>query len=421
MPASSPLPRILSLLVVDDSQVQREHAVKLGRELGIASIYEAADGREALQLLSLLKLPPDLMLIDLEMPVMDGVELIEAMQQRGIAIPFFVASTFESTLLESIEAMARALGLPVLAPLQKPLTLESLRTGLLQMASTTAPKSDAPRRLPALAPERLAEGIAQGEIVVHYQPKVDIRTGLFRGVEALARWCHPELGLVPPDRFVALAEQHGLMLPLTLAVMAQSLAQAARWNARGLKLSVAINLSPSLLDRPQLVQDIEALVQQHGLSPDQVTLELTETSLAAKLGTALAMLARLRMKGFGLSLDDYGTGFSSMLQLARVPFTELKIDRSFVNGASQRKHLRVILQSALEMARRLELVTVAEGVETVEDWSLLQRFGCDIGQGWLFAHAMPAVEITDWMKQHSTRLTALRAQAAATAPLAADA
>jgi EAL domain-containing protein (putative c-di-GMP-specific phosphodiesterase class I) len=117
----------------------------------------------------------------------------------------------------------------------------------------------------------------------------------------------------------------------------------------------------------------------------------------------------MRLKGFGLSIDDYGTGFSSMQQLARIPFTELKIDRSFVNGANQRKNLRVILQSALDMARRLELVTVAEGIETMEDWRLLQEFGCMMGQGYLIAKPMPAAALPSWLKSHNSRLNELRA------------
>ena len=197
-----------------------------------------------------------------------------------------------------------------------------------------------------------------------------------------------------------------------MAIADMALAQAAAWNARGLQLSVAVNLSPLLLDRPALVHEIEDLVRAHCLDPAQVMLEITESSLATCLGTALALLARLRLRGFGLSLDDFGTGFSSLLQLARVPFTELKVDRSFVHGAAQRKHLRLMLASALDMARRLELVSVAEGVETLEDWHLLQELGCTVGQGWLIAPAMPADELPAWRKAHQRQLPRLRAAAA---------
>jgi EAL domain-containing protein (putative c-di-GMP-specific phosphodiesterase class I)/ActR/RegA family two-component response regulator len=404
---------IQSLLVVDDSLVQRSHAVALARELGVVSIYEAADGIEALRLLDMLTLPPDLMLIDLEMPGMDGVQLIEAMHDKQLQIPFIVASSRESALLESVEAMARALDLQVLATLRKPLCAAALRGALQQWQGCSRRSRKAPiGPASALDACNLRQALCNNALSVHYQPKVDMRTGLLRGVEALARWQHPELGWVPPDHFVALAERSGQIHALTLAIADQALAQAASWAARGMRLSVAVNLSPLLLDRPALVREIEGLAQRHGVQPSQLVLELTESSLAACLGTALALLARLRLRGFGLSLDDFGTGFSSLLQLARVPFTELKVDRSFVHGAAQRKHLRLMLESALDMARRLEMVSVAEGVETLEDWRLLQQLGCTVGQGWLIAKAMPADELVGWRKKHQAQLPLLRAETA---------
>ncbi|HSI57421.1 MAG TPA: EAL domain-containing response regulator [Ideonella sp.] len=409
MPAA--LPQLASVLVVDDSTVQRDYAIALCRELGVQMVYEAANGSEAVDLLTMLVLPPELMIVDLEMPGMDGIELIQQMSLRKLDIPLIVASSREQSLIHSVETMGSNLGLRMVAGLQKPLQLETLRGALRHFDPLTGASSAKPaRKLPSFAVETLAAAIDQGGISVHYQPKVDIRTGIVRGVEALARWQHPQFGFVPPDAFIPVAEKHGLIHRLTLSVMAQALAQVAVWNTRGLRLSVAVNFSPRLLERPSLVQEISALVDRHGLQTDQVVLEITESHVVAYLGTALGVLARLRLKGFGLSIDDYGTGFSSMQQLARIPFTELKIDRSFVHGAHHRRNLRVILQSALEMARQLELVTVAEGIETVEDWQLLQHFGCTIGQGYLIARPMPADDLPRWLKGHQKRLHELRAE-----------
>ncbi len=405
-------PGIASLLVVDDSVVQRRHAVALCRELGIELIYEAGNGREALELLSMLILRPSLMIVDLEMPCMDGVELIQQLHRRQLDIPFIVASGREIALIQSVETMSGVLGLRVLAGLQKPLKLDQLAGALARYSErhSAAPEEDAGAQAP-FAEDELAQAIDHGEIVAHYQPKVDMRTGIVRGVEALARWQHPKLGLIPPGRFIALAEQAGLIHALTLAIMEQALAQAAIWNSRGLKLSVAVNFSPRLLDAPGLVEESSALLEHHSLQAEQIVLEITEGSVAACLGAALGVLARLRLKGFGLSIDDYGTGFSSMQQLARIPFTELKIDRSFVHGAHQGKNMRVILQSALDMAARLELITVAEGIETLEDWRLLQELGCTVGQGYLIAKPMPAAALPRWLKSHHRRLPELRAEA----------
>lgn len=403
---------IETLLIVDDSPLQRLHTVGLMRDLGVEMIYEAGDGQEALDLLALLKLPPSLVIVDLEMPGMDGVEFIQHLQERKQNFPIIVASSRETSLLASVETMIEALGMHVLGALQKPLNQEKIMGALKSFNSNPGfpAKDDA---LPAVCEAELAAAIRNGEIIAFYQPKVDIRTGMLKGVEALARWMHPTNGMVPPDRFIPLAEQSGLIHELTLSMLTQAMAQAALWNERGLPLKVAVNLSPLSLDIPGFVQKIVDLLAQHALQADQMVLEITEGSVVANLGTALGTLARLRLKGFGLSIDDYGTGFSSMQQLARIPFTELKIDRSFVHGAHARQNLRVILQSALDMAKRLELVTVAEGIETIEDWRLLQESGCTIGQGYLIARPMPANDLPVWLKGHHRRLGELRPPTAA--------
>jgi EAL domain-containing protein (putative c-di-GMP-specific phosphodiesterase class I) len=294
--------------------------------------------------------------------------------------------------------MCRVLGLRILAALQKPLRTEAVVAALDELAQQPV-RREARKALPIDAAQ-LAAAIEQRQIQVHYQPKADIRTGAVRGVEALARWQHPTLGAVPPDQFIRLAEQCDLIHPLTLHVMNEAMLQVAAWQARSLHLSVAVNLSPQLLERSDIAQEIASLQQSHQLAPEQIVLEVTESSVVSRVGTALGVLTRLRLRGFGLSIDDYGTGFASMQQLARVPFTELKVDRSFVHGAHERDNLQVILRSALDMAKQLGLTSVAEGVETMQDWRLLQQFGCAVGQGWLIARAMPGAEVGRWLKQY---------------------
>lgn len=396
------------VLVVDDSSVQRQHAAELCRSLGVARVHEACDGREALALLASLPAPPTLMVIDLEMPVMDGFELIQQMSKRGLRIPSIVASSREGALVRAVEVMAATLGQPLLGGVAKPLTADVLAGALEGSHRGCAPTAGAGLAQPSIAPDRLRAALDAGLLVPHYQPKVDIRTGLVRGVEVLARWTDPQLGAVPPDRFIAIAEQHDLIVPLTQSIADQAMAQVARWNAHGMVLSLAINLSPLLLRTPGLVEHVTGLLSRHGLAAGQLVLEITESSVVGYDAVTMGVLGRLRMRGVGLSIDDYGTGFSSMQQLARIPFTELKIDRSFVHNAHRQSHLRVILQSALEMAGRLGLVSVAEGVETLEDWRLLQRFGCTVGQGFLVARPMPGEALPRWMKSHEARLPELR-------------
>ncbi len=395
-----------SILVIDDSEVQRQHAVRLCFELGAQEVHEACHGRQALEVLAKLSPLPSLIIVDLEMPEMDGIELIETLQERGVRIPIVLLSGHGDALLDSVQSM----GASVVRGLRKPLERADLRGVLLELISPAAPVIER-RRAPRtpIDPPMLVEALRSGGIVPHFQPKVDTRTGLLRGVEALARWHHPLLGMVPPDEFIPMAERMGLIHDLTRSMVEQSFAQCAAWQSRGMRLTLAINMSPQLLANPDIVGEICAQQVRHGLPPSQVVLEITEGSMVETSSAAHSALVRLRLRGFGLSIDDYGTGFSSLQQLSRIPFTELKIDRSFVHGAHRRKSLRVILESALELARRLHLSTVAEGVEHLEDWRLLQDFGCTTAQGWLIAKAMPPEELPAWNRAHGARLATLRA------------
>ena len=400
MSSSGELQAIDSVLIVDDSSVQRRLGAALCRELQIDRIYEAEDGMAALALLDTLSGAPGLLIVDLEMPKMDGPELLDALSARRIRSPIIVASSRESALRHSVEDMGTALGLRILGSLPKPLTYASLGA-LLQRQPETARTPQA--KAQPVDPEELRTALEQGEITVFYHPQVEIGTCRVRGLEALARWQHPTLGWVPPDAFIPVAEEHGLIHALTLQVMDLAMAQAALWSRHGLDLSIAINLSPLLLNRADLVQEISEMQSRHRLRAEQVVLEVTESSLLREVAIALGVLTRLRLRGFRLSLDDYGTGFSSMQQLTRIPFTELKIDRSFVHGASERESLQVILRSALDMASELGLETVAEGVESLEDWHLVRRYGCTMAQGWLLAKAMPGDQFEPWLQQLRTQ------------------
>ena len=401
MASNAGLRAIDSVRIVDDSGVQRSIGAALCRQLQIGRVYEAENGVAALALLDTLATPPDLLIVDLEMPKMDGPELLEALSGRRVRSPIIVASSRESALRHSVADMGTALGLRILGSLPKPLTDASL-VALLQRR----PETGQPARPKAqtVDPQELGSALEHDGISVYYHPQVEIGTCRVRGVEALARWLHPKHGWVPPDAFIPVAEEHGLIHMLTLRVMELAMAQTARWSRQGLDLSIAVNLSPRLLERSDLVQEISELQRRHRLRAEQIVLEVTESSLLRELAVALSVLTRLRLRGFRLSLDDYGTGFSSMQQLARIPFTELKIDRTFVRGASERESLQVILRSALDMASELGLETVAEGVESVEDWHLVRQFGCTMAQGWLLAKAMPGEQFEPWVQQlHSQR------------------
>jgi len=404
-PSSGLLPG--SLLIVNDSVLERARLASLARGLGVAAIHEVPSGREALQCLEpgRLPAPPAALLLDLEMPGMDGITLIEQLHARGAHIPLILVSGKGACLLQSVGYMVEQLGLPLLGVLPKPVDAEALAGVLCGPHAATAVRparalvSDRPGVLGPTGTE-LALAIASGQIHVHYQPKVGFAHCNPVGVEALARWTHPVLGQVPPDVFIPLAERMGLIHALTLSVLDQSLRQVAAWNAMGLRIKLAVNLSPRLLESRGLVEEIVQAQQAHGVAPSQITLEVTESASAHQFVSAISTLARLRLKGFGLSIDDYGTGYSSMQQLAKIPFTELKFDRSFVQGAVRYENYRVILSTSIQMCQKLGLVTVAEGLETQDEWDLLRDYGCVMGQGWLIAQPMPADALTAWMQAY---------------------
>jgi diguanylate cyclase (GGDEF)-like protein/PAS domain S-box-containing protein len=241
----------------------------------------------------------------------------------------------------------------------------------------------------------LPEAIEDGQIVVYYQPKFDLQTGALSGAEALVRWQHPQFGLLGPGAFVALAEQTGLMRPLTLRVLGDALAQCAAWKAEGLELPVAVNLgAPNLLDLG-LPGDVQALLDEHGVDPSLLQLEITETIVAADPVRVIEIMKRLIDLGVSLSLDDFGTGSSSFAFLRELPVQELKIDKSFVFGIEDDPGAATIARTIVELAHNLGLRAVAEGIETEAAYATVRDCGCDAGQGFLMGKPMPAAELSE--------------------------
>jgi diguanylate cyclase (GGDEF)-like protein len=247
------------------------------------------------------------------------------------------------------------------------------------------------RRLTLLSDLRAA--IDNHDLVLHYQPKADLRSRTISDVEALVRWIHPELGLVPPNDFIPLAERSGLIAPLTEYVLREAIERAADWNTRGIHLRVAVNLSVRSLMDLDLPNRVARLLMEAGLPPAQLELEITESTLMADPVRALRVLEPLSAMGIRLSIDDFGTGYSSLAYLRQLPITEIKIDRSFVAAMNTSENDAVIVRSTVEMARNLGLEVVAEGVETPDIEDALERLGCDYMQGYLLSRPLPADEL----------------------------
>jgi diguanylate cyclase (GGDEF)-like protein len=243
----------------------------------------------------------------------------------------------------------------------------------------------------------LRRAIDSGELVLHYQPKEDLRTGKVTGAEALVRWLHPERGLLAPGEFLPAAEHTALMRPLTLHVVDQALAQCRRWHDAGLDLTVAVNLAvANVIDRgfPDAVAE---LLERHGVAPNRLQLEITENVVMADPARGLEVLDRLRTIGVSLSLDDFGTGHSSLAYLTRLAVDELKIDRSFVWEMGSDAGAAAIVRTTVELARALGLRVVAEGAEDATTWEQLRKLGCDLSQGYHLSPPLPAIELESWL------------------------
>jgi diguanylate cyclase (GGDEF)-like protein len=264
-----------------------------------------------------------------------------------------------------------------------------------------------PRRLGLLSELRAA--IADGQVILHHQPKLDLRTGLVVGTEALVRWIHPTRGVVPPTEFVPMTEHTGLIRPLTVHVLHQAAAQAVQWSRRGLDLSVAVNISARSLHDGALVHDVSTCLEETGLAPRLLYLEITESTLMSDPVRAKQTLEALASMGVQLSIDDFGTGYSSLAYLHELPVCEVKIDRSFVSRVTTNQHGGIIVRSTIRLARDLGLRSLVEGVEDADTLEWFRDAGCDHAQGFHIGRPMAAAAFDDWLIARTSRTVAAAA------------
>jgi EAL domain-containing protein (putative c-di-GMP-specific phosphodiesterase class I) len=284
--------------------------------------------------------------------------------------------------------------LKVLGVLSKPVSQKALVDVLDQITAASSPKSQ--RDTVRITEADLERGIDADEFFFHYQPKVSTRTGKMESAEALARWQHKDHGLLFPDAFIALSESGRLIHPLTEKLVERGFRQLAAWQNDGFTTHLAINLSPSMLSDVSLPGRFEELARKHSINPEKIIFEITETGVAREELIYLEIVTRLRMKGFALSVDDFGTGMSSLQRLEALPFGELKIDRQFVDGAHKSPAKLAILQASINLAKTLGQKSVAEGVEVREDWDILIENGCDLAQGYFIARPMSEQALPAW-------------------------
>lgn len=390
------------ILLLDDEPFMLELNSHLLATLGYSAVSTHGNAAAALASFDEPRGPPDLILLDLNMPDMDGIEFTRHLVEKGYAGSLALISGENERTLQAVSTLVQAHHLKWLGFLRKPVSLQALAALLTKWSPPASRQTSAVKA--AYSADEVRAAIANGELVNYYQPKVSLDDGRVVGVETLVRWQHPTDGLVFPDQFIGVAEAHGLIDELTRVVLHDALAQTRVWRDAGLALRVAVNVSMDNLSALSFADFVIAVAAVSGVSPVDVVLEVTESRLMADLRATLEILTRLRLKRFRLSIDDFGTGHSSLTQLRDMPFDELKIDRSFVHGAHTNPTLRAIFESNLALARQLGIEVVAEGVEDRADWEFLRRSGCDLAQGYFMARPMPGAELSGWLASWTARL-----------------
>lgn len=385
---------LASVLVVDDDPVMCEVAASYFRKSGASQIAIAHSGKDALEIVERLNDAIDFILLDLKMPEMDGVQFLRHMQDRAFQGMIGIISGEGAAILTLAIELAKKHALNVVGPFAKPLDPAELDAVL---SSHGASDRSVPRGHSVTTTfGELEEALHRRQIATHYQPQIDATTGAIRGVEALARWHHPERGLISPAIFVPMAEDSGLMPLLTERVIENVVSHVETLDRVCPGLTVSINLGAAVLSDTAFPDAIVTMVDQCGIDRNRFILELTESKLVQDSADPMEVLARLDLSGFELSLDDFGTQFSNIEQLTKFPFRELKIDRSFVGSMTTDDRSKATVESCLSLGKRLGMRVVAEGVETNEDWEILANLGVDIIQGFLIAKPMPIDEHVSW-------------------------
>ncbi len=336
-----------------------------------------------------------LVIVSLVMVSVDGVQVLRALAERHCEATIIITGDVDRRILSAAERLARARQLRVAGSLKTPVDEAAARRLLGDSASY--PGEGGSRLNIQVARTELMQCLDDGLVDVYYQPKIDVRTLEFVGVEALVRLHHPNHGLLQPSAFLAMAEESGLIGELTRAVVDMAFEQSAKWLEDDLRLQVAVNVSPLLLTDLELPDVLSSMASMHEIDRESIVLEITESWLSTDEVAALDILTRLRMQGFNLSIDDFGTGYSTMARLNDIPYSEMKLDQTFIRNAASDREARAIVESSIELGHKLGIKVVAEGIEKQEDWDLISELRCDEGQGYFIARPMHGTEVPAWL------------------------
>lgn len=377
------------LLIVDDEPAICKSLTAAAEGIG----FDVAFARNRSAVLGTLReFAPTAILLDLQLPDSAGIELLRLFADQQCDAKVLVVSGDNARVHEAAIRFGTARGLNMAGSLRKPLSIPQLQDVLSDFLAGT------------WTVDELSTAISRGDLSVHYQPKLTRcrTTGswIVDGAEALLRWPHPVHGNIAPSEFVPVAEDAGLMLPLTDFVLQRTLEQINFWQSRGLDLNIAVNVPPNLVSDEEFPERLCECLAHHGVENKRFVLEITESVTEDDTPLLVHVLARLRLRGVQISIDDFGCGFASLKRLLHLPFNELKIDRSFVTEIGRSDEARQVVGTMIELAHGLGMTVCAEGVETRESLAFLEARGCDRVQGFLVSKPLASADfelfLRDW-------------------------
>ncbi|KAB0569858.1 diguanylate phosphodiesterase [Pseudomonas palleroniana] len=376
----------LSILIVEDHPLQHIYLQHLLSELGDFSLEAAEDGKQALERLR--QRDFDLVLTDLLMPGMDGVQFIQCLANLRCKPALAIMSAASRRMLMAASLVAKNLDVEVIGLISKPVAVDALRSLVEQLKTKVHRPSPALTEYLDIDRHTLVQAMGNGQLQAWFQPKKSLANGRIVAAEALVRWMHPEQGVLLPAAFLPAIKAFELEERLLWVVLKQAIHAQERWRQRGYEIPVSINLPTHLLNSHDLADRLLEFVLHYNGIPGMICFELMECSVPQDISNFYAGACRLRIKGFGLSQDDFGKGYSSYLNLVSTPFTELKIDQALVQGSHDNEGIAQALASIIALGRKLGLTVVAEGVETPQQLALLRKIDCNQVQGFLISHAV---------------------------------
>jgi EAL domain-containing protein (putative c-di-GMP-specific phosphodiesterase class I) len=397
MPQKDPV-----LLAFDDDQ----EIVDTICAIGVRAGFRTASSTSSDRLRDLVESSkPDVVVLDLQMPGVDGVSALRYLADANCRAKIFLVTGMDERTIASAEQYGMRRGLSVFGTLQKPFDPDELLERFERAHAAIRP----------LTPTDLEQAIENGELVVHYQPiirRFADNTWDVAAVEALLRWNHPVRGLLTPDSFLSMGEAHGLSRAMTDFVLQRGIEQLKGWEAQRIRVGLRVNVSAGLISDLAFPDRLERMLIEQALDPEALALEITETGMLEQTPEAFDILTRLRIKNIGLAIDDFGIGYSSLTQLFRMPFNEMKIDRSLVGRIIESKEASIMVDALVSLAHKLNLTVCAEGVENRATLEELGRFGADMAQGYFVSTPVPPADIpqiiSHWDAQQRPQAQKLR-------------